>query len=55
MSKGILKRLIGILNSTCRYFETLGIMNVGILNLGILKPSRYLLAKLGTSVGSAPQ
>ena len=43
MLVGILKKLVGImigpvgiLKNACRYFETVGIMNVGILNVGIM-------------------
>ena len=44
MLVGILKKLVGImigpvgiLKNACRYFETVGIMNVGIMKVGILE------------------
>ena len=47
MLVGILKKLVGImigpvgiLKNACRYFETVGIMNVGILNVGIMNATR---------------
>ena len=47
MLVGILKKLVGImigpvgiLKNACRYFETVGIMNVGILNIGIMNATR---------------
>ena len=49
MLVGILKKLVGImigpvgiLKNACRYFETVGIMNVDIMNVGIKKASREI-------------
>ena len=50
MLVGILKKLVGImigpvgiLKNACRYFETIGIMNVGIMNVGIMNATRLKL------------
>ena len=50
MLVGILKKLVGImigpvgiLKNACRYFETVGIMNVGILNVGIMNATRWMV------------
>ena len=49
MLVGILKKLVGImigpvgiLKNACRYFETVGIMNIGIMNVGIMNASQSL-------------
>ena len=53
MLVGILKKLVGImigpvgiLKNACRYFETVGIMNIGIMNVGIMNASHKFVHRL---------